>query len=158
MICSSCTVFRVINHGGISYMKDLHRYLVIHSGKFAISGPLANGSNSDLIMHGIGKIGLPASDRDATDLVHAAMKSFRQRHHDIVDPSGRWGIGMRTLLKERTLFRTHIQYHTRFYCKDFQVRITLQPSPLASTRVSECFSVPGSSHTCSRGSLMCGKV
>lgn len=41
---------------------------VIDSGKFATSGPMTTASNPGLFVEGIGKVGLPLSDRDAADL------------------------------------------------------------------------------------------
>ncbi len=49
--------------------EDLCNYLqVIDSGKFATSGPLANASNPGLFVNGIGKVGLPLSERDAAGI------------------------------------------------------------------------------------------
>ena len=49
--------------------EDLCKYLrVIDSGKFATSGPVTTASNPGLFVEGIGKVGLPLSDRDAADL------------------------------------------------------------------------------------------
>lgn len=49
--------------------EDLCNYLqVIDSGKFATSGPLINASNPGLFVKGLGKVGLPLSERDAADL------------------------------------------------------------------------------------------
>ena len=49
--------------------EDLCKFLqVIDSGKFATSGPVTTASNPGLFVDGIGKVGLPLSDRDAADL------------------------------------------------------------------------------------------
>ena len=53
----------------VDIKEDLYNYLqVIDSGKFATSGPVTNASNPGLFVEGIGKVGLPLSDRDAADL------------------------------------------------------------------------------------------
>ena len=49
--------------------EDLCKYLqVIDSGKFATHGPVTTACNPGLFVEGIGKVGLPLSDRDAADL------------------------------------------------------------------------------------------
>lgn len=50
--------------------KDLCNYLqVIDSGKFATSGPAANANNPGLWVEGVGKVGLPLSERDAAGVI-----------------------------------------------------------------------------------------
>ena len=56
--------------------KDLCNYLqVVASGNFATSGPLSNANNPGLFVKGIGKVGLPLSDRDAADLSRASHEA-----------------------------------------------------------------------------------
>ena len=70
---------------------DLCNYLqVIDSGKFATSGPLTNAKNPGLFVPGIGKVGLPLSDRDAADLSRASHKApFGKGSKTFVDPKVR---------------------------------------------------------------------
>ena len=68
---------------------DLCNYLqVIDSGQFAISRPLANANNPGLFIEGIGKVGLPLSDRDAADLSRTSHEApFGKGSETFVDPT-----------------------------------------------------------------------
>ena len=56
--------------------EDLCNYLqVIDGGKFATSGPLPHVNNPGLFIEGVGKVGLPLSDRDAADIGRASHKA-----------------------------------------------------------------------------------
>lgn len=70
---------------------DLCNYLrVISSGKFATSGALAIASNPGLFVEGIGKVGLPLSERDAVELSRASHEApFGKGSETLVDPSVR---------------------------------------------------------------------
>ena len=48
---------------------------VIDSGNWATSGPLSNANNPGLFVNGIGKIGLPLSDRDAVELCRVSHEA-----------------------------------------------------------------------------------
>ena len=71
--------------------EDLCHYLqVIDSGNFATSGPVTNAKNPGLFVQGIGKIGLPLSDRDAADLSRASHEApFGKGSETVVDPTVR---------------------------------------------------------------------
>ena len=71
--------------------EDLCNYLqVIDNGKFATSGPVAYAKNPGLFVKGIGKIGLPLSDRDAADLSRASHEApFGKGSETYVDPTVR---------------------------------------------------------------------
>ena len=71
--------------------EDLCNYLqVIGSGKFATSGPLANASNPGLFVKGIGKVGLPLSERDAADIGRASHEApFGKGSETFVDATVR---------------------------------------------------------------------
>ena len=63
---------------------------VIDSGSFATSGPVTNARNPGLFVQGIGKIGLPLSDRDAGDLSRASHEApFGKGSETFVDPTVR---------------------------------------------------------------------
>ncbi|KAG8533511.1 uncharacterized protein KY384_002297 [Bacidia gigantensis] len=47
----------------------------IGPGTFATSGPLPQAVNPGLVVEGIGKIGLPLSDRDAVDIIRISHKT-----------------------------------------------------------------------------------
>lgn len=68
--------------------EDLCNYLqVIDSGNFAASGPVTYARNPGLSVQGIGKIGLPLSDRDAADLSHVSHEApFGKGSETFVDP------------------------------------------------------------------------
>lgn len=70
---------------------DLYHYLkVIGGGRFATSGVLPNATNPGLFVHGVGKIGLPLSDRDAEALAIAANRApFGKGSETFVDPAVR---------------------------------------------------------------------
>ena len=71
--------------------EDLCNYLqVIDNGKFATSGPVAYAKNPGLFVNGIGKVGLPLSDRDAADLSRASHEApFGKGSETYVDPTVR---------------------------------------------------------------------
>lgn len=71
--------------------EDLCNYLqVIDSGNFAASGPVTNARNPGLFVQGIGKIGLPLSDRDAADLCRVGHEApFGKGSETFVDPTVR---------------------------------------------------------------------
>ena len=71
--------------------EDLRNYLqVIDSGTFATSGSVTNARNPGLFVQGIGKIGLPLSDRDAADLSRASHDApFGKGSETFVDPTVR---------------------------------------------------------------------
>ena len=71
--------------------EDLCNYLqVIGSGNFATSGQLATAKNPGLFVEGIGKIGLPLSDRDAADLCRVSHEApFGKRSETFLDPTVR---------------------------------------------------------------------
>ena len=73
--------------------EDLCNYLqVIDSGNFAASGPVTNARNPGLFVQGIGKIGLPLSDRDAADLCRVGHEApFGKGSETFVDPYARPG-------------------------------------------------------------------
>ncbi|KAL8998798.1 MAG: hypothetical protein Q9169_002248 [Polycauliona sp. 2 TL-2023] len=63
---------------------------VIGEGHFATSGVLPNASNPGLFVQGVGKIGLPLSDRDAEALTTAAHRApFGTGTETFVDPAVR---------------------------------------------------------------------
>lgn len=71
--------------------EDLCNYLqVIDSGNFAATGPVTNARNPGLFVQGIGKIGLPLSDRDAADLCRISHEApFGKGSKTFVDPTVR---------------------------------------------------------------------
>ena len=75
----------------LAIQKDLCNYLqVIDSGKFATSGPLPNANNPGLFVKGVGKVGLPLSERDAADLSRASHEApFGKGSETFVDPTVR---------------------------------------------------------------------
>ena len=75
----------------LAIQKDLCHYLqVIDSGKFATSGSLPNANNPDLFVKGIGKVGLPLSERDAADISRASHEApFGKGSETFVDPTVR---------------------------------------------------------------------
>ncbi|KAL8659983.1 MAG: hypothetical protein Q9226_000146 [Calogaya cf. arnoldii] len=70
---------------------DLRNYLdVIGGGRFATSGLLPNASNPGLFVHGVGKVGLPLSERDAEALAIPAHRApFGKGSQTFVDPEVR---------------------------------------------------------------------
>lgn len=70
---------------------DLCAYLqVIDKGTFATSGLLPNASNPGLFVHGIGKIGLPLPERDATEIARVSHEApFGKGSKTFVDPTVR---------------------------------------------------------------------
>ena len=73
--------------------EDLYNYLCLidrDSGNFATSGPLTNASSPGLFVHGIGKIGLPLSDRDAVALSRVSHEApFGKGSETFVDSTVR---------------------------------------------------------------------
>ena len=71
--------------------EDLCNYLqVIGSGKYATSGLLSTAKNPGLFVEGIGKIGLPLSDRDAADLSRVSHEApFGKGSETFLDPTVR---------------------------------------------------------------------
>ncbi|KAL8711917.1 MAG: hypothetical protein Q9225_007037 [Loekoesia sp. 1 TL-2023] len=71
--------------------EDLCDYLeVIGSGQFATSGLLPDASSPGLFVHGLGKVGLPLSDRDAADLARLSHEApFGQGSETFIDTTVR---------------------------------------------------------------------
>lgn len=78
-------------YDSLAIQKDLCNYLqVIDSGRFATSGPLSNANNPGLFVKGIGKVGLPLSERDAADITRASHEApFGKGGETFVDPTVR---------------------------------------------------------------------
>lgn len=75
----------------LAIKKDLCSYLqVIDSGRFATSGLLANANNPGLFVKGIGKVGLPLSERDFVEIRRASHEApFVKGSETFVDPTVR---------------------------------------------------------------------
>lgn len=63
---------------------------VIGNGTFATSGELQNAANPGLAIDGIGRIGLPLTDRDAAEISKACHEApFGKGSETMIDPSVR---------------------------------------------------------------------
>ncbi len=86
---------------------------VIDSGNWATSGPLSNANNPGLFVKGIGKIGLPLSDRDAGEFCrvsHEAPPGKGKGRGTSVDPAVRktWELAPKQFELRNPAWRTTV--------------------------------------------------